>query len=90
MAFILLSLAIYDLCCAKTLLPWTIFELGDDRMSLRDFYRHIAISRSILSEDSSHELKEARVGRTKDSLDPISDLGKALIFTIESVSFIKS
>ena len=24
-----------DDCCSKTLLPWTIFELGDDRMSLQ-------------------------------------------------------
>ena len=39
-------------------------------MSLREFYRHVATSRNVLQEDSSdHELKEARVGRTKDSLD---------------------
>ena len=34
------SATIYDLCCSKRLLPWTIFELGDDRMSLREFYLH--------------------------------------------------
>ena len=73
----LLSAAIYDFCCSKTLLPWTIFELGDDRICLHELYCHIASSRNVLQEDSSnHELKEARIGRTKDSLDPISDLGK--------------
>ena len=38
----LLSATIYDLCCSKALLPWTIFELDDDRMSLREFYHHIS------------------------------------------------
>ena len=32
----MLSVMIYDLCCSKTL-PWAIFELGDDRMSFREF-----------------------------------------------------
>ena len=34
----MLSARRYDLYCSKTLLPWTIFELGDDRMSLRELY----------------------------------------------------
>ena len=29
-----------DLCCSKTLMSWTVFELGDNRMSLREFYHH--------------------------------------------------
>ena len=36
----MLCATIYDLCCSKTLLPWTIFELGDDRKSLHEFYYH--------------------------------------------------
>ena len=45
----LLSATIYDLCCSKALLPWTIFELaiGDDRMSLSEFYRHISTCRNV-------------------------------------------
>ena len=43
----LLSVTIYDLCCSKALLQLTIFELGDDRMSLREFYRHISICRNV-------------------------------------------
>ena len=35
MTDMLLSVMIYDLCCSKTQ-PWTIFELGDDRMSFRE------------------------------------------------------
>ena len=64
------------------MLPWTIFELGDDRMSLHEFYRHIiATSRNVLQEDlSDHELKETRVGRTKNSLEPVSDVGKRLCY----------
>ena len=43
----LLSATIYDLCCSKALLPWTIFELGDDRMSFREFCRHISTCRNV-------------------------------------------
>ena len=51
-------------------------------MSLHEFYRHIiATSRNVLQEDSSdHELKEAQVGWTKNTLDPISDVGKRLCY----------
>ena len=34
----MLSAMIYDLCCSKTLLPWTIFELGADIATSRNVY----------------------------------------------------
>ena len=42
----LLSATDHDLCCSKAVLPWTIFELGDDRTSLGEFYRHISTYRN--------------------------------------------
>ena len=43
----LLTVTIYDLCCFKALLSWTIFELGDNRMSLCEFYHHISTCRNV-------------------------------------------
>ena len=44
-------------------------ELEDKRLSLREFYNQF------LRVHTGHELTEARVGRSKDSLDLISSLG---------------
>lgn len=43
---------IYNWCCSKCCLPWTILELGGDHMSRCEFYHHITTSRNILPEDS--------------------------------------
>ena len=58
---VLVNANIYDCCCSQTVLPWTIFDLGDDSLSLSNFYEHI-ICHDHDCQPEEHELKEARVG----------------------------
>ena len=67
-ATMLVNLSIFDSSSASTVLPWTIHELGDDRLSLRQFFQSV-------SPADHYSLKEARVGKSKNSLDPVSNLG---------------
>ena len=69
----LVSASVYDRCCSRSILPWTIFDVGDDSLSLSDFYQRI-FRDCVQAEE--HELREARVGRSKESLDPVSDHGE--------------
>ena len=79
----LLSATIYDLWCSKTLLPWTIFELGDKRMSLREFFHHIATSRFVLQEDSfDHELKKPKLAGPRTPLTPSAILVKGFVILV--------
>ena len=66
--------SVFDRCCSKSVLPWTIFDLGDSTVSLGDFYLRIIQERDCQIEE--HELEEARVGWSKEQLDPVSDLGE--------------
>ena len=70
----LVSASVYDRCCSRSILPWTIFDVGDDSLSLSDFYQCVLIRDCIQAEE--HELREAQVGRSKESLDSISDHGE--------------
>ena len=72
---VLVNASVYDRCCSQTVLPWTIFDLGDDSLSLSDFYERV-IRHDHDCQPEGHELKEARVGRSKESLDSVSDLGE--------------
>ncbi len=61
----------FDSCCNKSLLPRTIYELKDECLSLQDFYD------SVKSDvERNNLLKEARVGKSKEELDAISDLSE--------------
>lgn len=71
---VLVNASVYDRCCSQTVLSWTIFDLGDDSLSLSDFYQRVIRDHDCLLE--KHELKEARVGRSKENLDSVSDLGE--------------
>ena len=48
----------------------------DDSLSLSNFYKRIIRDHDCLPEE--HELKEARVGRSKENLDSVDDLGEDL------------
>ena len=71
---VLVNASVYDRCCSQTVLSWTIFDVGDDSLSLSDFYRRIIRDHDCLPEE--HELQEARVGRSKENLDSVNDLGE--------------
>ena len=70
----LVNASVYDHYCSRSVLPWTIFDVGDDSLSLSGFYQLIVIRHSVQVEE--HELREARVGKSKESLDSVSDHGE--------------
>ena len=53
---VLINASVYDRCCSQTVLSWTIFDLGDDTLSLSDFYEGVIRH----DQPEEHELKEAR------------------------------
>ena len=76
---VLVNASVYDRCCPRNVLSWTIFDVGDDSLSLSDFYKRIIRDHDCLPEE--HELKEARVGRSKENLDSVNDLGEDLFYS---------
>ena len=54
---VLVNASVYDRCCSRNVLSWTIFDVGDDSLSLSDFYKRIIRDHDCLPEE--HELKEA-------------------------------
>ncbi len=38
---ILVNVSVYDICCSKIVIPWTINDVDDDEMSLNGFYELI-------------------------------------------------
>ena len=63
----LVNLSIFDSSSLSSVVPWTIHEL-DDRLSFRELFWQI-------SPGDQYNLREARVGRSKDSLDLVNNLG---------------
>ena len=53
---VLVNASVYDRGCSQTVLSWTIFDVGDDSLSLSDFYQRIIRDHDCLLEE--HELKE--------------------------------
>ena len=53
----MLNVNMYDTCCRTTLLQWTIFTTGDDRLSLNGFYQ-------TLDTVGDHELAVSDVTQT--------------------------
>ena len=53
---VLVNVSVYDRCCSQTVLPWTIFEVGDDSLSLSDFYERVIRDHNCQLEE--YELKE--------------------------------
>ena len=53
--------------------------MGDNSLSLSDFYKRIIRDHDCLPEE--HELKEAWVGRSKENLDSVDDLGEDLFYS---------
>lgn len=76
---VLVNVSVYDRCCSQTVVPWTIFDVGDDSLSLSAFYERVI--REHDCQLVEHELKEARVGRSKENLDSVNDLGKYTFYS---------
>ena len=54
---VLVNSSVFDRCYSKSILPWTIFDLGDATVSLGHFYHQDC---NIKIELEGHELEEAR------------------------------
>ena len=74
---VLINIPIFDTTCSKTLLPWTVHCLQDERLALNDCFEMVVArsNKEIKEHLSDHRLEEARVGMTKDALDIASDTG---------------
>ena len=71
---VLVNSSVFDRCRSKSVLQWTIFDLGDSTVSLGNFYLRIIQERDCQIE--VHKLEEARMGWSKEQLNPVSDLGE--------------
>ena len=72
---LLVNVSIFDSTCLKTLVPWTVHCLDDERLTLSGCYE-LLIRRSDETIQEDHRLEEARVGSTKETLDIVNDTGK--------------
>ena len=68
----LVNVAIYDKCCKKTVLSWTILNI-DEEDSVEDFFSRVLNETHV--ELDGHNLTEVHIGRDKNSLDRIGNLG---------------
>ena len=71
---------IYDSSCSRTLLEWTILDVGDERMNVESFYK---VALSLCSESSQqhltelkHCIEEAKIGKTRESMMRIGNRGR--------------
>ena len=77
---ILVNASIFDSSCSKQLLPWTVFSIEDERMTLDNCFE-VVVSKSATNiqehiASGGHKLEEVRVGQTRDVLDRVGDASK--------------
>ena len=79
----IVSTFIFDSSFSKTLLPWTIYMLEDDRITVQAYYEMVVSKQPADVQDhlSDHILDQVWVGNTKNELDKVGNTGiGALIF----------
>ena len=77
---ILVNASIFDSSCSKLLLPWTVFSIEDERMTL-DRCFEVVVNKSATNiqehiASGGHKLEEVRIGQTRDVLDRVGDTSK--------------
>ena len=77
------KVSIFNRLCSKQLLPWTVFCVEDDRMTL-DRYFNMVVSKSGADVQEhltagSHKLEETHIGLTRDILDHVGDTSKSIV-----------
>ena len=77
------NVSIFNRLCSKQLLPWTVFCVEDDRMTL-DCYFHMVVSKSGADVQKhltagNHKLEETYIGLTRNILDHMGDTSKSII-----------
>lgn len=69
----LVNVTIYDRCCKKTVLSWTICAIDEDEDTVKDFFARVLNVADV--ELAGNNLVEVHIGRDKNSLDRIGNLG---------------
>lgn len=77
------NVSIFNRLCSKQLLPWAVFCVEDDRMTL-DRYFDMVVSKNGADVQEhftagSHKLKERRIGLTGDVLDRVGDTSQSIV-----------
>ena len=75
---VLVNMSIYDSTCSKTLVPWTVHCVEDEiRQTLNDYFKMVVASSDETTQAhlNYHKLEEARIGKSKDALDALSNTG---------------
>ena len=77
------NVSIFNRLCSKQLLPWTVFCVEDDRMTL-DRYFNTVVSKSGADVQEyltagSHKLEETHIGLTRDILDHVGNTSKSIV-----------
>lgn len=70
----LVNVSVYDKCCSKIVLPWTISEIENDEMSINELYDSVIQDIDV----NEHELWEAKVGQDVNNLFPVKKLDKCV------------
>ena len=70
MALVNVSVCFHATCLQN--LPWTIYDLKDDRLTLKDLFD--IVTKDFNAPEAIDRI-EARIGRTKENLDPVNSLG---------------
>ena len=76
---VLVNASVYNSCCARTLVPWTVHCTEDERLTLSGFFEMVVSTcrsdETTQGHLNDHKLEEVRVGKAKDALDAVSDTG---------------
>ena len=82
---VLVNAGIHDDYCIQTLVPWTIFYLGDNSLSLGSFYQHLGSDHKYLFEE--RYLENGWVERWEDSDEQLlANLLVCVLFSLASRS----
>ena len=67
------NVCVYHSTKLRTVVPWTIFDLQDERWTLTDLYQFVI--KDVINDVEEVETRvEARIGKSKESLDPVHSL----------------
>ena len=75
----LVNVSVYDASCSRLLIPWTVFCIEDERMTLEGLFETVVArsEASVQEHLEDHHLDESRAGDTKDVLDRVGDTSKS-------------
>jgi len=67
----LVNVRVYNSSASRTVVPWTIYHVEDERLTLKSLYELVTKD---IDAEAVVEI-EARVGKAKEHLDAVNSLG---------------